>query len=312
MTAIIVLNWNGADDTLCCLDSLSKAEGEFFVVVADNGSSDNSVQRIKEYISTSQLDIKLLENGSNYGFAKGNNLALRYAAGFNPDNYILLNNDTEVAPDFLTGLEHFHVINPEYKVLTPRINLFYDKERIWNCGGRLFAGFRRYFFAGQHESKSIQKPYYRITFVTGCALYFTPDVLETDGTLLTERFFFGEEDFEFCIRMKKKRVKMACVTDSVIYHKVSASSKGKNVVGTYYLHQLNRYIDIRINYGGMFSALWRIANIPLSVYYLTKKSGSLLRSFSLLRRLHKDSRIMNCVSEQVFRRLVIQGDYFES
>lgn len=304
------MNWNGADDTLCCLDSLTRADGSFFVIVADNGSTDDSVARIREFISYSDLDIKLLENGFNYGFAKGNNLAIRYAAGFNPDSYLLLNNDTEVTPDFLTRLVEFREKNPGYRILTPRINLYYNKEYLWNCGGRLFAGFRRYLFCGEHESKALRKPFYRISFITGCALFFTPDILQADGTLLTERFFFGEEDFEFCIRMKKRHVPMACVTGSLIYHKVSSSNKGKNVVGTYYLHQLNRYIDIRLNYNGLFTFVWRILNIPLSLHYLRRKFGSLGRALSLLRRLHKDSRAKDSVTEQDFQNLVIRGDYF--
>lgn len=311
MTAIIILNWNGADDTIDCLDSLSKAKGDFFVVVADNGSSDNSVQRIKEYISSSSLDIKLLENGFNYGFAKGNNIAIRYASGYNPDSFLLLNNDTEVTPDFLTRLSEFLKIHQEYRILTPRINYYYDKHRIWNCGGYLFAGLRKYLFADKNEYDISFKPYYRISFITGCALFFLPDVLDSDGNLFTERFFFGEEDFNLSIRMKKNGIPMACVADSLIYHKVSASKKGKDVVGTYYLHQLNRYIDIRLSYGPLFCFFWRIINIPLSVFYFTRKSKSLLKALSLLRRLHKDSRNKDSVTEQDFQSLVIRGDFFQ-
>ena len=51
MTAIIILNWNGADDTIACLRSLEKAQGDFFVTVADNGSTDDSVRRINDYVS---------------------------------------------------------------------------------------------------------------------------------------------------------------------------------------------------------------------------------------------------------------------
>ena len=50
MTAIIILNWNGADDTLACLQSLTKAEGEFVAYVVDNGSSDDSLVRIQAWI----------------------------------------------------------------------------------------------------------------------------------------------------------------------------------------------------------------------------------------------------------------------
>ena len=51
MTAIIVLNWNGADDTLACLQSLVKANGNFSICVVDNGSTDDSVLRIGEWIT---------------------------------------------------------------------------------------------------------------------------------------------------------------------------------------------------------------------------------------------------------------------
>lgn len=311
MTAIIILNWNGADDTIACLESLERAQGEFFVVVADNGSSDDSLKRFSDYMGKSRLDIRLLDNGQNFGFAKGNNLAIRYASEFEPDSYLLLNNDTEVTSDFLTKLELFRNSHPEFKVLTPRINLYYDKEVIWNCGGKLFAGFRKYYYAYKHESNAIGRSYYTISFVTGCALYFTPDILDEEGKLLTERFFFGEEDFEFSIRMKKEGRPIACVTDSLIYHKVSASNKGKNEIGTYFLHQLNRYIDIRLNYGAVFNMFWRLANIPISIFYFRKKSGSLKKALSLLARLSKDSKTKDKVTEDDFQSLVVKGDYFQ-
>ena len=154
MTAIIILNWNGADDTIACLRSLEKAQGDFFITVADNGSADDSVRRINDYVSDYPREIHILEHGKNYGFAAGNNKAIAYASQFNPDAYLLLNNDTEVTPDFLTILEEFRRKNPAYRVLTPRINFYYDKQRIWNCGGRLFMGFRKYLFAGDKEEKA--------------------------------------------------------------------------------------------------------------------------------------------------------------
>ena len=311
MTAIIILNWNGADDTIACLRSLEKAQGDFFVTVADNGSTDDSVRRINDYVSDYPREIHILEHGKNYGFAAGNNKAIAYASQFNPDAYLLLNNDTEVTPDFLTILEEFRRKNPACRVLTPRINFYYDKQRIWNCGGRLFMGFRKYLFAGDKEEKAVKRRYYRISFVTGCALYFTPDVLTDDGRLLTERFFFGEEDFEFSIRMRKAGVRMACVTDSVIYHKVGASSEGKNQPGRIYQHLLNRYIDIRLNYGKVFYLFWRLLNKPVSFRHLRNRYGSASEAIRKLRRLEKDSKRKDCVTEDDFNRLVVKGDYFD-
>ena len=104
-TAIILLNWNGADDTIDCLESLTKAEGSFFVVVVDNDSHDDSLERLKDWKqSHPELELHLVEEKENHGFAVGNNLGVRYASQFTPDYYMLLNNDTVVEPDFLKVL----------------------------------------------------------------------------------------------------------------------------------------------------------------------------------------------------------------
>ena len=87
MTAIILINWNGADDTLACLRSLQKAEGEFIVVIADNASDDDSLQRISAFIKENGEErFHLLPLDNNYGFAVGNNKALGFAARFSPDS----------------------------------------------------------------------------------------------------------------------------------------------------------------------------------------------------------------------------------
>ncbi len=311
MTAIIILNWNGADDTLMCLDSLSRVDGSFFAVIVDNGSTDDSIGRIKEYISSSPMDITLLEMNANLGFARGNNNGIAYASKRNPDSYLLLNNDTEVMPDFLTKLVDFQADNPQYRILTPRINFYYRKNVIWNCGGRLQCGFRRYLFAGADESKALGKRFYPISFVTGCALFFMPDVLNADGSLFTEKFFFGEEDFDFSIRMKRGRKRMACVTDALIYHKVGAANASHNIPGKIYLHLLNRYIDIRLQYGKLFVMLWRLANKPLSFRHLKREYGSASEALSKLRQLERESCHKDGVTEEDFRKLVVQGNYFD-
>ena len=109
MTAIILVNWNGADDTVACLRSLQIADGDFFVVVADNASDDDSLQRISAFIdgNNSYHKVYLLPLDDNYGFAVGNNKAICFASRFAPDSYMLLNNDTEVEPDFLSRLMMF-------------------------------------------------------------------------------------------------------------------------------------------------------------------------------------------------------------
>lgn len=310
MTAIVILNWNGADDTIPCLESLENARGSFFVVIADNGSTDDSIARIREYTAKSSLDIRLLELDRNYGFACGNNKAIKYAGENNADSYLILNNDTVVTPGFLTVLEEFMSSHKEYSILTPRINYYYDRDIIWNCGGVLRMGFRKYRYAGCNESKVQGKKCLPISFVTGCALYFLPSVLQPDGTLFTERFFFGEEDFDFSMRMKQRGLKMACVMDSVIYHKVGSAGNQMVKSGKVYLHLLNRYIDIRLNNGRLFGMLWRIAAYFFTMRALKKAFGSISEALKKYRMLIKDMRSRDGVDRSVFESLVIKGDYF--
>ena len=130
MTAIIILNWNNANDTIHCLSSLNKADGDFRVYVVDNGSTDDSLQRINEWVDSNRdIEVSVVPLEMNYGFAKGNNKGIAFARQHNPDYFLLLNNDTEVKPDFLTRIFDFKQRHPEYSVLTPKIYFFSDKKK---------------------------------------------------------------------------------------------------------------------------------------------------------------------------------------
>ncbi|MBO5866355.1 MAG: glycosyltransferase [Bacteroidaceae bacterium] len=311
MTAILVLNWNGVDDTIACLQSLARAEGEFSVFVIDNGSTNNSVELIQSWIDgQDELDASVIALDKNYGFARGNNEGLLAIRDRKFDSYLLLNNDTEVMPDFLVRLTEFSARNPKYRVLTPKINYFFNKNMVWNCGGRCFLGFRKYFYAGQTDDVVAKVEKLDITYVTGCALFFYPELLGTDGRLLTERFFFGEEDFEFSIRMKQRGVKMACVMDSLIYHKVNASITNLSNVGKLYNHFLNRYIDVRQKYSVWSNICWKLLNYPILLYHFFNKTHSWRETFAKSHRLMRDAKVKETVTYEDFRRLVIEGTYF--
>lgn len=311
MTAIIVLNWNGTDDTLACLESLTKAEGHFCVYVVDNGSSDDSQTRIGAWIEGhGEMDVRLVPLDRNYGFARGNNMGIAVARQDNPDSYLLLNNDTEVRPDFLVRLQAFSKRSPQYRILTPKINYFYDKQKIWNCGGKLSFGFRKYHYAGQSNSAVRETDYIPISFVTGCALFFYPELLDEQGRLLTERFFFGEEDFELSLRMKEKNVAMACVLDSLIYHKVGATVGKTQGVSKYYMHYLNRFIDVRLHFGAVKYAVWKLLNLPFVVRCFYRSTQSVSVTYRLLTRLFRDAKSKDSVTQDDFNRLVLKHTYF--
>ena len=313
MTAILVLNWNGVDDTIACLESLARAEGEFYVYVIDNGSTNDSVERIQAWIDgQTVLNASIIALDKNYGFARGNNEGLLAIRGRKFDSYLLLNNDTEVMPDFLVRLTEFSARNPKYRVLTPKINYYFDKNKVWNCGGRRFLGFRKYFYAGQTDDVVSKVEKLDTTYITGCALFFYPELLDDNGRLFTERFFFGEEDFEFSIRMKQRGVKMACVMNSLIYHKVNASTSNISSTNKLYLHFLNRYIDVRQKCSAWGNFCWNVLNYPLILRHFYRSLGSWRKAYAYVKKLMAEVKTKDSVTYDDFRRLMIDNTYFDN
>lgn len=194
MTAIIVLNWNGFQDTIGCLETLFACTRQDFVwVVVDNGSTNDSVREITGYLQRQGRDFTLVNEGEkpsfalkagaglvyalkdNYGFAKGNNLGIALVEslteeGGKPSHYLLLNNDTLVEPDFLARLEDFAATHPQYVALTPQIRYAGNKNLVWNCGGRFPFGLRIYYYENKHFSNIREKHFMPISLITGCAL----------------------------------------------------------------------------------------------------------------------------------------------
>src|SRR5262245_35539834 len=96
--SIIVLNYNGREDTLACLRSLEHLTyPNVSVVVVDNASSDGSVDAIR----AAHPQMTLIETGANLGFTGGNNIGIQHALDHGADYVMLLNNDTIAAPDML-------------------------------------------------------------------------------------------------------------------------------------------------------------------------------------------------------------------
>ena len=317
-TAIIILNWNGANDTIECLASLYCMASCFYTVVVDNGSKDDSVKQIHQYLESEgvkhrsihtgevletepeERECIIYETGENLGFAKGNNAAVRLLASYPPDRYLLLNNDTVVEPDFLDNLIAFETNHIEYVALTPLICYNNPRSLVWNAGGKQFFGLRKYYYAMCPVSEIKEQDYIPVTFLTGCALYFSAKVFNEDGVPLTERFFFGEEDFDFCLRMNQQKRKMACVLSSTIYHKVSASVQNKDSVGRVYINTLNRFIDLRLHWPLALFLLWTFCYIPHLQFLMLHRNHSFRASILTPWRVFFQSFHQDCVTHEDF------------
>ena len=207
--------------------------------------------------------------------------------------------------NFLSKLVYYQKRNPQIKLLSPLIYYYEDKDRIWNAGGKIIWGVRKYFYS-DHLAKNISvNEYLSCSFITGCALMFVPDILKGDHTLFTEAFFHGEEDFELSLRMKKKRVKMGCYTPSVIYHKVgrSSGSVGKKI-GLTYCYYLNRFINLRHNLSFLSFYSFLCVYLPYVVRLLHKNNLSYIESFRFYFKVVAESHKLDEVTHEKFMECV--------
>jgi len=216
--SVIILNWNGKQFLDDCLSSLRRQTfTDFEVILVDNGSRDGSVDFIRRNFKDF---VRLIENKTNYGFARGNNIGISYATG----RYIvLLNNDTRTDPDFLKELV---VVAEEY----PRVGMCAAKvyldsgQRIIDTAGHLI--YRDGLNRGRGRLEPDTGQYdttEEVLFPSGSAALYKKEMLDEVG-LFDEDFFAYGDDTD--IGMKARLAGWAClyVPKAVVYHKYSGST----------------------------------------------------------------------------------------
>jgi len=329
--SVIILNWNGTKDTIECLQSFKKVTYDNYqLILVDNGSEPEKLHELKdwcnlnykriyyynriqveneEYIRTLSSDIYeknsliIIENGENLGFAAGNNVALRFSMALGFEYTLLLNNDTTVEDNFLSELMNLMLSNNTIVALTPQIRYFNDKERIWNCGGRIaWYANRIYNYANKKYSVLPKVDFIKVEFITGCALLFQP--LRTG--ILSELFFFGEEDFEFSLRLKKNNLGGACALKSIIYHKVGGSiSHYKNQINKVFLFYASRLINLKYYYNGYkLFIIKSIYKLYILLFLIYKHRLGVIKSINFLGKLMKFVNINKQVKKEQFIQIL--------
>ena len=284
--AIIILDWNGASDTIECLKCLNNKE-LYDIYLLDNGSERENVKIVSEFLDKNSYDVQIIsdiyeatgesfityiQSPENMGFAKGNN----YIAKKIIERYkyiLLLNNDTEIPKDTIE-----HMLSTAKKMdtvaLTCDIRLFSDKRTLWNAGGFFTViGERKYY--SQKKIDKLKKKgilYIDAQFITGCALLINSKYVLENG-LFTEKFFHGEEDFNFCYNLWKNRKKVGVDLGVKIYHKVGQSLgrvKKERSYGATLVNYTNRVIDFKFLYSKMHWIIWK--EMYLGLVFLIRAS----------------------------------------
>ncbi|MEM1953506.1 glycosyltransferase family 2 protein [Meiothermus cerbereus] len=213
---VLVLNWNGWQDTVKCIESLkSLTYPNYEIVVLDNASTNDSVARIREV----HPDVTLMETGANLGFSGGNNVGIRYALEKGAKYVWLLNNDTKVDPQALSFL--VKCAEEESRIgLVGSILIYMDQPgRIQAWGGgkvSLYSG-RPWLLTSPGQPD----------YISGASMLIRREVLETVG-LLDENYFMYWDDVDYSFRVRKAGWALAVASDSIVYHKDSASTGQKS------------------------------------------------------------------------------------
>ena len=232
--AIVVLNYNGKENTLVCINSikkLNKSNYKVELIVVDNASNDGSSEALSKI-----KDIMLVKNDKNLGYSGGNNIGIKHALSLGSEYILILNNDTIVEKSLIINL-----INSAKKgdIVSPKIYFAkgfefhknrYKKEDlgkvIWYAGGKIDWQNVMGIHIGVDEvdhgqfSKRLE-----INLATGACILIRRQVFKKIG-FFDEKYFLYLEDMDFCVRAKRAGFKIIFEPKAILWHKNASSGGG--------------------------------------------------------------------------------------
>ncbi|MGI9546236.1 MAG: glycosyltransferase [Flavobacteriaceae bacterium] len=230
--AVVILNWNGETLLERYLPTVLEHSGEADIYVADNASTDGSIALLQAVFP----QVRIIQNASNGGFAKGYNDALQHV---NADIYCLLNSDVEVTPNWIKPvLDHFKsnkdvaIIQPKILDLIKRDHFeyagaaggFIDMFGYPFCRGRIFQVLEK--DHGQYDDIK------EVFWATGACMFIRKNVFDKLGGF-DEDYFAHQEEIDLCWRAKNIGYKVHYVGFSTVYHLGGSTLSNMNPKKTY-------------------------------------------------------------------------------
>lgn len=223
--AVVILNWNGAKllqqylPSVCSNTDLSIAD----IIVADNGSTDHSLEVLREEFSS----VQVVAFPENYGFAEGYNRAIAQLQDYK--YIVLLNSDVAVAEGWLQPLYEYAEEHPEVAAMQPKIRAYREPESFeyaGACGGYLdcngYAYCRGRIFDSVERDNGQYDDVCEVAWASGAALLVrTALYMQTGG--LDASFFAHMEEIDLCWRLRLMGYRIVVVPQGVVYHYGGAS-----------------------------------------------------------------------------------------
>lgn len=254
--SIITVNYNGYALTCALVDSLQRhVTGPLEIIVVDNGSTNDEAALLRARYP----GVKVLRSGENLGFAGGNNLGLRAAAG---EYLLLLNNDTEVEEDTLHLLCETLEAHPEAGAVCPKIRFFQPPRAVQFAGytplsritlRNALIGF------GRPDDGRYDRPA-ETPYAHGAAMMVRREALARAGEM-PESYFLYYEELDWSERIREAGFTIRYDPSCTVFHKESATTGQRSPLRSYYLTR-NRLIYARRNRRGavrLLSLLYQTA-----------------------------------------------------
>ncbi len=259
MVCIIIVNYNGRDDTVECIRSIKAISySNYRIIVIDNASAEKPSLSEDTYVLQ---NAEVIVSDSNLGFAGANNLGIETAMKYDSQYILLINNDTVVEPDFLSQMLLTYESTDNVGIVTGKIYYYGEPDVIW-FGGSYYDE-RRFEMKIDGIGKKDCEEYSKkkeIPFATGCLWLISMSMIRTVGKMC-EDYFLYYEDADYCNRLVKSGMRIIYEPKAVIYHKESRSTKkGSNEyhyynIRNYYIY-IQRFCDINSRYRAYINRIY--------------------------------------------------------
>lgn len=243
LVVIIIVNYNGTEDTIECLESIQNIDyKDYRIILVDNASRYFPESKIKERFPNTII----IRNERNLGFTGGNNTGFEMAYELDAEYVFFLNNDTIVSENILTELVSFMEEHNEVGLVGP-VSFYYDApDLVEFAGGRInrnTASITRFY--KNIDREDLKEDVIYCSFIQGSALFLRAHTMKEVGGF-NDVYFLTAEESELCIKIADIGYKIAILTDCFIRHKVSRSMGIASKLSTYFVYR-NKLLFIKRN-----------------------------------------------------------------
>jgi GT2 family glycosyltransferase len=228
----VVLNWNNRKDLDECLSNLRSLADSYThrVYVVDQGSTDGSVELVKERFP----EVRLLCNPSNVGHSEGNNQGMEAALADGADYVFFQDNDTILEPGMFTQLVPFLEGRPEVGAVAPLVLRHDRPDMVWcNGGGIQWRDFSHIHIDEDRPAEQIEPTPVTCDFLSSCGFLVGSRTLEQVGPW-NRQFFLYHNDVEYCLRIRRLGLDVVSLPSARMWHKVSSTVRPYSPMMIYY------------------------------------------------------------------------------